>query len=108
MQVDVGELPDDEVEPVGLVELGDLLFELEVLEYLPLTQRQGRAFHPLPHHASAKKSQSPARRDANSVSADSYPKNTCFGKVCSLGVRHWYSGFPRASFERFSGQVRFF
>ena len=35
MQVDVGELPDHQVEPVGLVELGDLFLELEVLEYLP-------------------------------------------------------------------------
>ena len=34
MQVDVGELADNQVEPVGLVELGDLLLELEVLEYL--------------------------------------------------------------------------
>lgn len=34
MQVDVGELADYQVEPVGLIELGDLLLELEVLEYL--------------------------------------------------------------------------
>src|SRR5579864_9769919 len=40
MQIDVCELPDHQVEPVGLIQLGDFLLELEVLEYLPRPRRE--------------------------------------------------------------------
>ena len=40
MQVDLGELRRRQEEPVGLVELGDLLLELEVLEDLPRLGRE--------------------------------------------------------------------
>ena len=40
VQVDLGELRDDQEQPVGLVQLGDLLLELEVLEDLPRLRRE--------------------------------------------------------------------